>query len=134
MSEALYSFPGFGSSMIFGTFVGALADRLVEECIALCFVLYALCFVLCASCFELCVFVSFALCFVLYASLCVLRVFVCPNLCVLRVFSRSYRMGRKQACVWFCITYILSCVTKHFKDYQVVAWSASACTIAAPLC
>jgi MFS family permease len=47
---------GFGSSMIFGTFVGALADR----------------------------------------------------------------MGRKQACIWFCITYILSCVTKHFKDYQVL--------------
>jgi predicted MFS family arabinose efflux permease len=30
------------------------------------------------------------------------------------------RIGRKRACVWYCITYILSCVTKHFKDYNTL--------------
>uniref|UniRef100_A0A7S2GQP7 Molybdate-anion transporter n=1 Tax=Octactis speculum TaxID=3111310 RepID=A0A7S2GQP7_9STRA len=47
---------GFGSSMVFGTFIGALADRI----------------------------------------------------------------GRKHACVWYCITYILSCITKHFKQYYIL--------------
>lgn len=28
--------------------------------------------------------------------------------------------GRKRACVTYCITYILSCITKHSSDYKVL--------------
>ena len=31
-----------------------------------------------------------------------------------------YHRGRKRACVTYCITYILSCITKHSPQYKVL--------------
>ncbi|KAM0934405.1 putative molybdate-anion transporter, MFS transporter superfamily [Dioscorea sansibarensis] len=36
------------------------------------------------------------------------------------VGSLADKRGRKWACVTYCITYILSCITKHFPDYKVL--------------
>ncbi|PRQ16671.1 putative molybdate-anion transporter, major facilitator superfamily domain-containing protein [Rosa chinensis] len=36
------------------------------------------------------------------------------------VGSLADKQGRKRACVTYCITYILSCFTKHFPDYKVL--------------
>ncbi|KAH7659583.1 Molybdate-anion transporter protein [Dioscorea alata] len=36
------------------------------------------------------------------------------------VGSLADKQGRKWACVTYCITYILSCFTKHFPDYKVL--------------
>jgi predicted MFS family arabinose efflux permease len=33
-----------------------------------------------------------------------------------RVFSR----GRKRACITYCISYILSCITKHSPEYKIL--------------
>lgn len=36
------------------------------------------------------------------------------------VGSLADKQGRKRACVTYCITYILSCFTKHFPEYKVL--------------
>ncbi|KAL6280689.1 hypothetical protein ACE6H2_017570 [Prunus campanulata] len=36
------------------------------------------------------------------------------------VGSLADKQGRKRACITYCITYILSCFTKHFPDYKVL--------------
>ncbi|THG10738.1 hypothetical protein TEA_023114 [Camellia sinensis var. sinensis] len=36
------------------------------------------------------------------------------------VGSLADKQGRKRACVTYCITYILSCITKHSSQYQVL--------------
>ncbi|XP_043715799.1 molybdate-anion transporter-like [Telopea speciosissima] len=36
------------------------------------------------------------------------------------VGSLADKQGRKRACVTYCITYILSCITKHSPDYRVL--------------
>lgn len=38
---------------------------------------------------------------------------------LLSVFVWKFR-GRKRACVTYCITYILSCVTKHSSQYKIL--------------
>jgi predicted MFS family arabinose efflux permease len=30
------------------------------------------------------------------------------------------RRGRKRACITYCITYILSCITKHSPQYRIL--------------
>ncbi|RRT77548.1 hypothetical protein GW17_00018101 [Ensete ventricosum] len=36
------------------------------------------------------------------------------------VGSLADKQGRKRACVTYCITYILSCMTKHFPEYELL--------------
>uniref|UniRef100_A0A2P2LRQ3 Molybdate-anion transporter n=1 Tax=Rhizophora mucronata TaxID=61149 RepID=A0A2P2LRQ3_RHIMU len=36
------------------------------------------------------------------------------------VGSLADQQGRKKACATYCITYILSCITKHFPQYKVL--------------
>ncbi|GLJ40202.1 hypothetical protein SUGI_0824690 [Cryptomeria japonica] len=36
------------------------------------------------------------------------------------VGSLADKQGRKRACITYCITYILSCFTKHFPEYKVL--------------
>uniref|UniRef100_A0A453J3T6 Molybdate-anion transporter n=1 Tax=Aegilops tauschii subsp. strangulata TaxID=200361 RepID=A0A453J3T6_AEGTS len=36
------------------------------------------------------------------------------------VGSLADRQGRKRACITYCITYILSCITKHSPHYRVL--------------
>ena len=83
---------GFGSSMLFGTIVGSLADKQWE--------------------FPF-------LFFFLSSSLCNQRRTMLlgeNNICAC-VFG--FR-GRKRACVTYCIVYILSCITKHSPQYRVL--------------
>ncbi|KAA3470057.1 molybdate-anion transporter-like [Gossypium australe] len=36
------------------------------------------------------------------------------------VGSLADKQGRKRACITYCITYILSCITKHSPEYKVL--------------
>lgn len=76
---------GFGSSMVFGTIVGSLADKQWD------FVFHLFLFVK-----------SF-------------NHSILPNF-----FGGNECRGRKKACVTYCITYILSCITKHSPEYKVL--------------
>jgi predicted MFS family arabinose efflux permease len=72
---------GFGSSMLFGTIVGSLADKQYARD-------------------------SFSL-------------FQCGFSLTNRLCCASSR-GRKRACITYCISYILSCITKHSPEYRVL--------------
>lgn len=79
---------GFGSSMLFGTIVGSLADKqwvpLLQSFSEDRFVRW-----------------NFSLLFFLSGH-------------------KNHYRGRKRACVTYCITYILSCITKHSPHYKVL--------------
>ena len=36
------------------------------------------------------------------------------------IFLHTKFRGRKRACVTYCITYILSCITKHSPQYRIL--------------
>lgn len=78
---------GFGSSMLFGTIVGSLADKQWDFPLKL----HALISMFWWNCY-----------FLIFDSL------------------QCKTRGRKRACVTYCITYILSCITKHSPQYKVL--------------
>lgn len=77
---------GFGSSMLFGTIVGSLADKQWDD-----FSVYY------------CIFLR-----------------TCHSFFSVSHASYPEIRGRKRACVTYCITYILSCITKHSPQYKVL--------------
>jgi hypothetical protein len=32
----------------------------------------------------------------------------------------AFRRGRKRACITYCVSYILSCITKHSPEYKIL--------------
>ena len=83
---------GFGSSMLFGTIVGSLADKQYARPPA-----------------------SPAIPFPYSNPNPMWLGFSLTN----RLWCASSR-GRKRACITYCISYILSCITKHSPEYRVL--------------
>jgi MFS transporter, MFS domain-containing protein family, molybdate-anion transporter len=84
---------GFGSSMLFGTIVGSLADKQYASPLS----------------------PPFHSVHVLFPSMW------CGDFTVnWWEIDQCIRRGRKRACITYCITYILSCMTKHSPQYKVL--------------
>lgn len=76
---------GFGSSMLFGTIVGSLADKQYDS-----------------------------------INLDLQREIVSLNISLIGCICGFFCRGRKRACVTYCITYILSCITKHSPQFKIL--------------
>lgn len=130
---------GFGSSMVFGTVVGALADK---QCVAAWVLLGA-----CRSCCcdpEL-VFSGLPACgrialasHMLHGCIAAAERPQPPPNCRAGSPPRRpppvpVRSGRKRAALTYCVTYTLGCLTKHFNNFWVLCGGRVLCGIATSL-
>lgn len=129
---------GFGSSMVFGTVVGALADKqyvpaAANDCWPACWALRLLTFETRAA---------GVLCFTGAAHLRAGCTFAPPHRrpaqpplnCRLHPpLPPPTRSGRKRAAITYCVTYTLGCLTKHFNNFWVLCGGRVLCGIATSL-